>query len=289
MKKLVIAFILICSIITMGAAAAFAADGIAGDVDNSGILTANDAAIVLQKVLNNSYKMPIENIGDNYMDYADVDCDGILTSADAAMVLQKVLNSGYKMPVENKEEASTETTTETVTETATETTTEADTENILVAYFSCTNNTETVAMKIAEAANADIYRINAKQPYTEEDLNYNNSNCRANTEQNDPSARPEIDGSIENMADYDIIFIGYPIWWGDAPKIICTFMESYDFSGKTVVPFCTSGGSGISASENTLKALAPAANWLNGRRFSSSASEDSIKAWLSEIGIQNNK
>ncbi|MCM1578160.1 MAG: flavodoxin, partial [Ruminococcus sp.] len=115
---------------------------------------------------------------------------------------------------------------------------------ILVAYFSATNTTEGVAKRIADGLNADIYEIIPAEPYTSADLDYGDNNSRSTIEMNDPNSRPAISGSVENMGQYDIIFIGYPIWWGDAPRIVSTFMESYDFSGKTIVPFCTSGGSG---------------------------------------------
>lgn len=149
---------------------------------------------------------------------------------------------------------------------------------MLVAYFSNTGNTKEVAEKIANVSNADIYEIKAKETYTDDDLNYNNDNSRANREQNDISARPEIEGSVENMAEYEVVYIGYPIWWGTCPKIIYTFMESYDFSAKTVIPFCTSGSSGIENSENSLKS-AYEANWLSGRRFNASVSEADVKEW----------
>ncbi len=121
----------------------------------------------------------------------------------------------------------------------------ADTTNIFVAYFSATGTTEGIAKHIQTILDADIYEIEAADPYTAADLNYN-SDCRANREQNDPKARPQITGSVTDMNKYDAIFLGYPIWWGQAPKIIYTFLESYDFSGKTIIPFCTSGSSGIS-------------------------------------------
>ena len=124
------------------------------------------------------------------------------------------------------------------------------------------------------------------EPYTDEDLDYNNDNSRANIEQNDPDARPFIDGVVENMNEYDTVFIGYPIWWGDAPKIMCTFVEGYDFTDKNIVPFCTSGGSGISTSEDTLEELAGEGNWLEGRRFDRNASVDDINEWLVSIGLK---
>ena len=158
---------------------------------------------------------------------------------------------------------------------------------ILVAYFSCTNNTEGVAQKIAQATDGTLYEITPAVPYTSADLNYN-TDCRANREQNDPNARPEITGSVENIEQYDVIFIGYPIWWGQAPKIIYTFLESYDFTGKTIIPFCTSGSSGIGSSATNLHNSARTANWLDGARFSSSVSQSNIQTWIEGI-LPDNK
>ncbi|MDE5858880.1 MAG: NAD(P)H-dependent oxidoreductase [Oscillospiraceae bacterium] len=157
---------------------------------------------------------------------------------------------------------------------------------VLVAYFSCTNNTEGVALKIAEVLDADTYEIIAEQPYTDDDLNYNDSSSRSTKEQNDDSCRPAISGSVENMGDYDIVVIGYPIWWGQAPKIMYTFMESYDFSEKTVVPFCTSASSGVgSSAENLHSSASDSVNWLDGTRLSSDASEEDIVDWLNKVGL----
>lgn len=153
---------------------------------------------------------------------------------------------------------------------------------VLVAYFSCTGNTENVANKIAKAANADIYVIEPKQPYTDGDLDYNNNDCRANIEQNNSESRPEIANTVENMADYDIIYLGYPIWWGDCPRIINTFVEAYDFKGKRIIPFCTSGSSGIETSENTIKAAVTNANFEKGRRFDANVSDSIIEKWVKE-------
>ncbi len=156
---------------------------------------------------------------------------------------------------------------------------------VLVAYFSATNTTKGVAKKLANAIGADLYQIDPAVPYTTADLNYNNSDSRANKEMNDPTARPAISGSVENMEQYDIVFIGYPIWWGQAPKIICTFMESYDFSGKTIAPFCTSGSSGIGSSATNLEPLTKGAVWLPGTRFSGSASQNTIMEWVRGLGL----
>lgn len=150
---------------------------------------------------------------------------------------------------------------------------------ILVVYFSATGHTKTVAEALQTALDADLYEIVPQQPYTSADLDYNTDNCRANREQNDDSARPAISGSVGNMDEYDVVFLGYPIWWGRAPKIVYTFLESYDLSGKTIVPFCTSGGSGIDGSLDGLQTLAPDADWLTGQRFASGANAADVQSW----------
>ena len=155
----------------------------------------------------------------------------------------------------------------------------------LVAYFSATGNTENIARHIQTVLNADLYEIIPADLYTSEDLNYSNDDCRANQEQNDPNARPAISGSVEHMEDYDVVFLGYPIWWGQAPKIIHTFLESYDFDGVTIVPFCTSGSSGIGSSAANLQSLAPDANWLSGQRFSGSVSQDTVASWVEGLDL----
>ena len=153
----------------------------------------------------------------------------------------------------------------------------------LVAYFSCTNNTAGIAKHIIDGIGADAYEIVPEVPFTEADLDYN-SDCRANREQNDDTARPAINGSIENMAQYDTIFLGYPIWWGNAPKIIFTFLESYDFAGKTIIPFCTSGSSPI-GSTAAMQSVTPGANWLDGHRFSGGSSSDVVMEWVNGLGL----
>lgn len=154
---------------------------------------------------------------------------------------------------------------------------------ILVAYFSCTNNTKGIAEKVVNVTGGELYEIVPVQPYTQEDLAYGNSSCRANNEQNDPDARPAISGSVQDWAKYDVVYLGYPIWWGKAPKIIYTFLESYEFAGKTIIPFCTSGSSPISGSLSEIKALASDATWLGGRRFAANASQTDIKAWTDSL------
>ena len=160
---------------------------------------------------------------------------------------------------------------------------------VLVAYFSATGTTKGVAEHIANGLNADIYEIVPEDPYTEADLNYNDNNSRTTIEMNDPNARPAISGSVENMEQYDIIFVGYPIWWGEAPRIVSTFMESYDFSGKTIVPFCTSGGSGIGSSASNLERLTSGATWLDGRRLNGSDSQDTVMEWVNSLDLNLGK
>ena len=164
--------------------------------------------------------------------------------------------------------------------------TPAQESKVLIAYFSATNNTEGIANHIKNILGADagLYEIVPEQPYTSADLNYN-TDCRANREQNDASARPAISGRVENMEQYDVIFLGYPIWWGQAPKIISTFLESYDFSGKTIVPFCTSGSSGIGSSASNLHSLASNATWLDGQRFSGGASRSTVESWVNGLDL----
>ena len=156
---------------------------------------------------------------------------------------------------------------------------------VLVAYFSATGNTENIAGHLEAVLDADLYEIVPQNPYTSADLNYNNSDSRASREQNDADARPAISGSVDNMEDYDVVFLGYPIWWGQAPKIVYTFLENYNFEGKTIVPFCTSGSSGIGSSATNMHDLAPDANWLSGQRFSGSADSSAIESWVDGLAL----
>ena len=152
----------------------------------------------------------------------------------------------------------------------------------LVVYFSATGNTRSVAEKIASITNADIYEIKAAQEYTDADLDWNDSESRTTKEQNDASARPEIGSDPVSLEGYKTVYIGYPIWWGEEPRIMDTFVESYDFSGITVIPFCTSSSSGIGNSGQNLAENAGSGNWLEGARFSGGASEDELKAWVND-------
>lgn len=161
-----------------------------------------------------------------------------------------------------------------------------ETGKVLVAYFSATGTTRPLAEYAADTLHADLFEIVPKEPYTQADLAYY-TGCRADREQNDPAARPAIADTCKtaDMAGYDVVFLGYPIWHSQAPKIIYTFLESYDFTGKTIVPFCTSHSSGIGSSDINLHALATGANWLSGRRFAAGTSRDSIEKWIDTLAL----
>lgn len=154
----------------------------------------------------------------------------------------------------------------------------------LVVYFSATGNTKAVAEKIAELTGADIYEIVPAEPYTADDLNYNISDCRANREMNDASARPAIGSDSIDVSGYDTVMIGYPIWWGTMPRIINTFLDAYDLSGKVILPFCTSGGSGVSQSVSDIRRAEPNADVRDGLRVRGSQ-DRVLDRWLSENGL----
>ena len=136
---------------------------------------------------------------------------------------------------------------------------------ILIAYFSASGVTERAAREVAAAVGGDLYEIRPAQPYTRADLDWTNQSSRSTVEMKDPASRPAIDGRVEDMAAYDTVFIGFPIWWYVEPRIVDTFLESYDFAGKTLIPFATSGGSGIAGAEKSLRQHCPAAAWKSGR------------------------
>ena len=154
---------------------------------------------------------------------------------------------------------------------------------VLVAVFSATGTTKGVAEKIAEIENADFYEIKAAQEYTTADLDWNDDDSRTTLEQHDKSVRPEIGSDKLSLEGYTKIYIGYPIWWGEEPRIMDTFVESYDFNGITVIPFCTSGSSSIGSSGQNLAKNAGSGNWLNGQRFSGSVSEEELQTWIDSL------
>lgn len=158
-------------------------------------------------------------------------------------------------------------------------------EKVLVVYFSAQGHTEKIAKSIAKNLNADIFKIEAKEEYTSDDLNYQDNNSRVSKEHNDESLRNVAlkNTNVENWDGYDTILIGYPIWWGIAAWPVNTFVKANDFSGKTVIPFCTSASSSLGDSAKNLANIAKNGNWLDGKRFSSSASDSDIKAFTDSI------
>ena len=180
---------------------------------------------------------------------------------------------------ESAEENAAETAAESSSEETTAEEPQTDT-GVLVVYFSATGTTKGVAEKIASVTGADLYEIKAAQEYTAEDLDWNDSDSRTTHEQNDPSVRPEIGSDPVSLEGYSTIYIGFPIWWGEEPRIMDTFVESYDFDGKTMIPFCTSSSSGIGMSGKNLESNAGSGKWLDGQRFSGSVSEDELRTWI---------
>ena len=156
-------------------------------------------------------------------------------------------------------------------------------EKVLVVYFSATGTTKDIAEKIAKIEAADLYEIKTAQEYSEADLNWHDSSSRTTLEQNDASVRPEIGSEAVSLEGYTRIYIGYPIWWGEEPRIMDTFAEAYDFSGITMIPFCTSSSSGLGRSGKNLEERAGSGSWLEGKRFSAGTAEDDIRAWIESI------
>ena len=152
----------------------------------------------------------------------------------------------------------------------------------LIAYFSASGVTAKVAGKLAKATDADLFEIKPEQPYTSADLNWMDKKSRSSVEMNDRSCRPAM-AENPDISGYHVILVGFPVWWYREPSIIDTFMESADFTGKTVVPFCTSGGSGLGEATDNLQKLAPGANVLNGKRFTPSVSENDLKEWAEQF------
>ena len=152
----------------------------------------------------------------------------------------------------------------------------------LVAYFSASGTTKKVAEHLAKAAGVELFEIRPIIPYSSADLNWMDKKSRSSVEMNDPASRPEIAETIPNMADYDTVFIGFPIWWYVAPHIIHTFLESYDFDRKTLVPFATSGGSGMGRTVDELRKLCPNADWKAGKLVNG-VSDQALAAWAAKF------
>ncbi len=157
---------------------------------------------------------------------------------------------------------------------------------ILAVYFSASGNTKKLAKTIAEAANADLFEIVPETPYTSPDLDWTDKTSRSSVEMNDKSSRPAISSAVKDMEQYNTVFIGFPIWWYEAPRIIQTFLESYDFSGKNIVTFATSGGSGMGKTNDILKlSCSSDAKWCGGKRMNSNTDINTIKNWLADLNI----
>ena len=194
----------------------------------------------------------------------------------AVLLFPALVTFGSSAQTETKE-------TQTAGETESESPAPEPHSDVLVAYFSATGTTKGVAEKIASVTGGDLYEILAKDPYTDEDLNYNDSSSRSTKEQNDKDVRPEIGSEDLSLEGYTTIYLGFPIWWGEEPRILDTFVEKYSFEGITVIPFCTSGGSGIGRSGPNMEVLAGSGTWLEGERFSASVSEADLQSWIDEL------
>ena len=156
-------------------------------------------------------------------------------------------------------------------------------DDVMVIYFSATGTTKNVAEKIAELTGAGLYEIIPEIPYTNADLDYNDDQSRTSVEMSDPDSRPNIGSDSIDFEGCSTIYLGYPIWWGEAPRIMSTFVETYDFDGITVIPFCTSGSSGIGGSGSHIAELAGSGNWLPGQRFDGDVSEEELNEWINGL------
>ena len=157
---------------------------------------------------------------------------------------------------------------------------------ILVVYFSATGTTRGVAEKLAEGLSADLYEIVPEEPYTDADLNYNDSGSRTSIETDDPDCRPAIAGELPDLTAYDTVFIGYPIWWGDTPRIVSNFVEQVNLTDKTLAVFFTSASSGLGSSMKHLEQQSGAGNWLEGRRFTTRTTVEELVSWAKDLGIE---
>lgn len=233
-----------------------------GDIDKNGEINISDG-VILKKYLANVAGITVDKA------VGDVNVDGEINISDAVILVKFLAGMDVKLGGNS------------------EIPTIPQKENKkLVAYFSATGTTKKLAEQIAQIWDADLYEIVPQNPYSSEDLNYNDSNSRANIEQNDDNARPAIVGNVQNMQQYSSIILAYPIWWGQAPKIIRTFLESYDFSNKTILPFCTSGSSPIgNSAKNLEKCCSIATTWLEGKRLSANISVEELEQWIYSSGI----
>lgn len=153
----------------------------------------------------------------------------------------------------------------------------------LVAYFSATGTTARAATRLAQAIGADLFEIVPKRPYSAADLNWNDKSSRSSVEMADESCRPAIASLVDNMDDYDTVYVGFPVWWYVEPRIVDTFLEAHDFTGKTVVPFATSGGSGLGRAPQRMAELAPGARVAEGRMLNGNPGLDELRDWVASL------
>lgn len=157
---------------------------------------------------------------------------------------------------------------------------------VLVAFFSASGVTKKVAEEIAEIEGADLFEIVPEQPYTEADLDWRDKQSRSTLEMNDPNCRPAITGTVEGIEGYDVVFLGFPIWWGREPSVVDTFLDACDLSGKTIIPFCTSGGSGMGNTAERINNLTGRkCKVLEGKRYGGTVSMADLKLWMDDLGV----
>lgn len=202
-------------------------------------------------------------------------------STETSKQTENVLRETQAQPAEQSDEERSAP-VQTDEQSQTDDTNQGDKDTIVI-YFSATGTTNGVAERIASVTNADIFELIPAEPYSDADLDWNDKNSRTTIEMNDPDVRPAIANDTVELDSYTTVYIGYPIWWGDAPRMMSTFVEAHDFDGKTVIPFCTSGGSGIGRSGSNLASQAGSGNWLTGGRLDANNSEREIQDWITDM------
>lgn len=212
---------------------------------------------------------------------------GLMTGCGAGNEKQSASNNNNQTAGAKETESDFQNTTDTTENTSTENTSTGS-KKILVVYYSATGNTKDVAEKIAKITDGDLFAIEPKASYTEEDLDWTNDDSRVSREHDDESLRDVelVSASVENWDSYDTVYIGYPIWWGIAAWPVDNFVKNNDFTGKTVIPFCTSASSGLGDSGKLLEEMAGTGDWKEGERFRGGASESDIRSWVDSLGLQ---